>query len=56
MELTNLLEIVNNTDAWQTLANTLGDATPINDWMKAGSNPLIPDRPDSNLPVIRIFR
>jgi len=55
MELTDLLEIVNNTDVLKAVADKLADAVPINDWMTKGSNPFIPDQPDSNLPVIRMF-
>lgn len=55
MELTDLLEMVNNTDVLQAIADKLADAVPVADFMTKGSNPFIPDRPDSNLPIIRMF-
>lgn len=55
MELSELLEMVNNTDVLKAIADKLADAIPVNDLTARGSNPFIPDRADSNLPIIRIF-
>jgi len=55
MEITQLLELVNHTEVVQGIADKLAEAVPVSDLMARGSNPFIPDRPDSDLPIIKML-
>ncbi|SEL24021.1 hypothetical protein [Parapedobacter koreensis] len=55
MEITDLLEMVNNTDVLQALVGKLSSAIPVNDLMVGGSNPFIPDYSSCETPIIGIF-
>ena len=54
MEITDLLEMVNNTDVLQILADKLSAAVPVNE-LVVRSNPFIPDYSSCETPIIGIF-
>lgn len=54
MEISDLLEMVNHTDALQVVADKLSAALPISEFM-ARSNPFIPDYTSCETPIIGIF-
>lgn len=55
MEISQLLELVNNTDVLETISSKLAEAASVNEWLTRGSNPFIPIQPSCELPIIKIF-
>lgn len=55
MEILQLLDAVNTPDILRQLIDHTLDAIPMDGWNAVGNNPLIPDKPISDIPTISLW-